>query len=129
MPRRRPRCSPSSTTRTGWTRPRRRRCRSVPAVSAPGAWLAEARRPPLPPPPRRLQAERVALLFAARDGEAYGFDVPDLPTVVLGGVAGAAAHAGLSARAGGPVDLAVCDRLVAGTGGNPLALGELAGAL
>jgi len=99
------------------------------AVVDDAHWLDEASAAALPLAARRLQAERVALLFAARDGEAYGFDVPDLSTVVLGGVAGAAAHALLSARAGGPVDPAVCDRLVAGTGGNPLALGELAGAL
>ena len=42
---------------------------------------------------RRLQAERVALLFAARDGDARRFDAPDLPTVVLGGVTGADADA------------------------------------
>jgi DNA-binding CsgD family transcriptional regulator len=77
---------------------------------------------------RRLQAERVALLFAARDGDARRFDAGDLPTVVLGGVTGEDADALLSAR-GGDVDPAVRDQLVAGTAGNPLALVELAGVL
>src|SRR4051794_41515301 len=57
------------------------------------------------------------------------FDAPDLPTVVLGGVIGADADALLSPHAGGDIDPAVRDRLVVGTGGNPLALVELAGAL
>ncbi len=99
------------------------------AVVDDAHWLDEASAAALLFAARRLQAERVALLFAARDGDAYGFDVPDLPTVVLGGVAGAAADTLLAARAGGPVDPDVRDRLVAATGGNPLALGELAGAL
>ncbi len=99
------------------------------AVVDDAHWLDEASAAALLFAARRLQDEPVALLFAARDGEAYGFDVPDLPTVVLGGVAGAAADTLLAARAGGPVDPAVRDQLVAATGGNPLALGELAGAL
>ncbi len=92
-------------------------------------WLDDASAAALLFAARRLHAERVALLFAARDGEAYGFDVPDLPTVVLGGVAGEAADTLLAHRSGGAVDAAVRDRLVAATGGNPLALGELAGVL
>ena len=78
---------------------------------------------------RRLQADGVALLFAARDGGAHGFEVPELPTMVLCGVTGADAAQLLSDRAGGPVDPVVRDRLVAATAGNPLALGELAAAL
>src|SRR3954470_5156601 len=78
---------------------------------------------------RRLQAERIALLFAARDGDARRFDAGDLPTVVLDGVTGEDADALLSARADGAIDPVVRDRLVETTGGNPLALGELAGAL
>ncbi|MGY1631039.1 AAA family ATPase [Geodermatophilus sp. SYSU D01186] len=99
------------------------------AVVDDAHWLDDASAAALLFVARRLQAERVALLFAARDGEPYGFDVPDLPTAVLGGVTGADAHTLLAARAGGTVDPAVRDRLVAATGGNPLALGELAAAL
>ncbi|MGW5460345.1 AAA family ATPase [Streptomyces sp. NPDC003996] len=92
-------------------------------------WLDEASAAALLFAARRLQAERVALLFAARDGDARRFDAGDLPTIVLGGVTGADADAMLSARAGTDIDPAVCDQLVAGTGGNPLALVELAGVL
>ena len=99
------------------------------AVVDDAHWLDDASAAALLFAARRLQAERVALLFAARDGEALGFDAPDLPTVVLGGVTGEAADALLTARAGGAVDPAVRNRLVAATGGNPLALGELATAL
>ncbi|MEX5721863.1 AAA family ATPase, partial [Geodermatophilus maliterrae] len=99
------------------------------AVVDDAHWLDDASAAALLFVARRLRAERVALLFAARDGEAHGFDAPDLPAVVLGGVTGAAAGALLSSRAGRGVDPAVRDRLVAATGGNPLALGELAAAL
>ncbi|SCG65555.1 AAA family ATPase [Micromonospora inositola] len=92
-------------------------------------WLDDASAAALLFAARRLQAERVALLCAARDGDARRFDAGDLPTVVLGGVTGADADALLSARAGIDIDPAVCDQLVAGTGGNPLALAELAGVL
>ncbi|MGY1786920.1 ATP-binding protein [Geodermatophilus sp. SYSU D00698] len=99
------------------------------AVVDDAHWLDDASAAALLFVARRLQAERVAVLFAARDGDARRFDAPDLPTVVLGGMAGADAEAVLSARAGATVDPAVRDRLVAATGGNPLALVELAGVL
>ena len=99
------------------------------AVVDDAHWLDDASAAALLFVARRLQAERVALLFAARDGEAHGFDAPDLPAVVLGGVAGDAADALLATRTGGEVDPAVRDQVVAATGGNPLALVELAGVL
>ncbi|WP_460820560.1 AAA family ATPase, partial [Nocardioides ungokensis] len=92
-------------------------------------WLDDASAAALLFVARRLQAERVALLFAARDDEAYDFEAADLPTAVLTGVGGDAAEALLAARAGGAVDPGVRDALVAATDGNPLALVELAGVL
>ena len=99
------------------------------AVVDDAHWLDDASAAALLFVARRLQAERVALLFAVRDGEARTFDAPDLPGIVLGGVSGQAATALLRQRAAGMVDPAVCDRLVDATGGNPLALIELAGVL
>ncbi|WP_164704508.1 ATP-binding protein [Blastococcus litoris] len=101
----------------------------VVAVVDDAHWLDDASTAALLFVARRLQDERIALLFAARDGDARRFDTPDLPAVVLGGVSGEAASTILSARSGAEVDPEVRDRLVASTGGNPLALGELAGAL
>src|SRR4051794_33245668 len=98
------------------------------AVVDDAHWLDDASAAALLFAARRLQAERVALLFAARDGDARRFEAPDLPTVVLGGVTGADADALLAVHGGG-VDPGVRHQLVAGTGGNPLALVELAGAL
>ncbi|MFJ6563136.1 AAA family ATPase [Streptomyces sp. NPDC091412] len=92
-------------------------------------WLDDASAAALLFAARRLQAERVALLFAARDGDAREFDAGDLPTIVLDGVTGADAHALLSEHTGTDIDPAARDQLVAGTGGNPLALVELAGVL
>ncbi len=92
-------------------------------------WLDEASAAAMLFVARRLQAERVAILFAVRDGGPYRFDADDLPGLVLGGLSGAAADEVLAAVTGGPVDPGVRDRLIAATGGNPLALGELAGAL
>jgi hypothetical protein len=92
-------------------------------------WLDDASAAALSFVARRLQAERIALLFAARDGGAYDSWAPELPALVLSGVSGETASALLSARAGGVVDPEVRDRLVVATGGNPLALGELAEAL
>ncbi|MGY1699443.1 AAA family ATPase, partial [Geodermatophilus sp. SYSU D00766] len=103
--------------------------RPVLAVVDDAHWLDDASAAALLFVARRLQVERVAVLFAARDGDTRRFDAPDLPTVVLGGVTGADADAVLRARAGGAVDPGVRDRLVTATGGNPLALVELAAVL
>ncbi|HEY5878366.1 MAG TPA: AAA family ATPase [Nakamurella sp.] len=92
-------------------------------------WLDEASSAALMFVARRLQAERVVILFGVRDGESTRFDADDLPTLVLGGLSGDAAGALLADLSGGPDDAAVRDRLVAATGGNPLALGELAAVL
>ena len=78
---------------------------------------------------RRLQAERVALLFAAREGDIHCFDSGDLPSVTVGDLDVAGAGALLSSQAGVTVPPDVLERLVAGTGGNPLALVELVVAL
>src|SRR5262245_24169144 len=88
-------------------------------------WLDDASAAALLFVARRLQAERVALLFAARDGHASGFDAGELPCLTLGGLTGEAAGQLLRSHAPGDVDAAVRDQLVAATGGNPLALGEL----
>jgi DNA-binding CsgD family transcriptional regulator len=78
---------------------------------------------------RRLPTERIALLLAARDGEASDLEGAGLPVITLGGMAGEAAGALLSARSGADIDPAVRDQLVRSTGGNPLALVELASGL
>ena len=59
-----------STTRTGWTTPPPPRCFSWPAGS---------------------KAERVAMLFAARDGDVRALRRGELPELVLGGIDAAAA--------------------------------------
>jgi DNA-binding CsgD family transcriptional regulator len=76
---------------------------------------------------RRLQADPIALVVAARDGDARRFEAPGLPELVLGGLAAADAAALLDGAASLPA--AVRDRLVDATGGNPLALLELPAAL
>jgi DNA-binding CsgD family transcriptional regulator len=101
----------------------------VVAVVDDAHWLDDASAAALLFVARRLQTERVALLFAARDGSERRFDAEGVPDIVLGGVAGEAADTLLRARAPSGVEPAVREQLVAATGGNPLALVELAGAL
>jgi DNA-binding CsgD family transcriptional regulator len=101
----------------------------VVAVVDDAQWLDDASAAALLFAARRLDAERVALLFAVRDGDVRGFEAPDLPSLTLGGVSGEDADALLAARTGGAVDPGVRDQLVAATGGNPLALVELSAAL
>ena len=103
--------------------------RPVLVIADDAHWLDEASAAALLFVARRLQAERVALLFAARDGVASAFDAGELPCLTLGGLSGEAAGQLLRRHAPGDVDAAVRDRLVTATGGNPLALGELSGVL
>jgi DNA-binding CsgD family transcriptional regulator len=73
---------------------------------------------------RRLLAERVALVCAARTGS--GDDVlAGLPALPIRGLGDSDARALLLANVHGPLDAAVCDQLVAESHGNPLALLEL----
>jgi DNA-binding CsgD family transcriptional regulator len=71
---------------------------------------------------RRLVAESVGLVFAARvpSGELAG-----LPELVVEGLGEADARALLEAALTGPLDARVRDRIVAEASGNPLALVEL----
>jgi DNA-binding CsgD family transcriptional regulator len=74
---------------------------------------------------RRLGAEAVAVLFAAREGERRTFMAPGLPETRLVGLEVDSALALLSERLDGEVSLAVAERLCSAVAGNPLALLEL----
>ena len=71
---------------------------------------------------RRLVAESVGLVFAAR---VPGEELAGLPELVVEGLQEPDARALLEAVLTGPLDARVRDRMVAETGGNPLALVEL----
>ncbi len=73
---------------------------------------------------RRLEAEGIVVLFAAREGEPTSFDAPGLPTLHLAGLAREAAGE-LLLRAGYGLSSDVADQLVTLTRGNPLALLQL----
>jgi len=76
---------------------------------------------------RRLQAEPLALLMAARDGRLDAF--AGLPELRIEGVSGPAADALLAASGGLQLPAEVRARLVEVTHGNPLALMEMPRAL
>lgn len=89
-------------------------------------WLDEASAQVLAFVARRLAAERIALVLAARDhsdGDALAF--AGLPELRLGGLDESDARALLSGAIRTPLDDRVCDRIVAESRGNPLALLEL----
>jgi DNA-binding CsgD family transcriptional regulator len=71
---------------------------------------------------RRLLAEPVALLFAAREP---GEELRGLPELLVGGLRDSDARELLSSVIRGPLDERVRDRIIAETRGNPLALLEL----
>src|SRR4051794_35676840 len=73
---------------------------------------------------RRLGAESVALVFALRD-PADEQSFAGLPQLELGGLGPADAQELLATAIPGPLDERVRDRILAETGGNPLALLEL----
>jgi DNA-binding CsgD family transcriptional regulator len=73
---------------------------------------------------RRLLAEPVALIFAAREpGDHY--ELAGLPGLAVTGLGDADARAVLASAVGGRLDARVADLIVAETRGNPLALLEL----
>src|SRR5690242_455162 len=77
---------------------------------------------------RRLRAERLAIVFAAREGEAVRFEAAGLAELTLTGLAEEPAAMVLTSQ-GNRAPPAVRDRLLAEAAGNPLALMELAGGL
>jgi DNA-binding CsgD family transcriptional regulator len=73
---------------------------------------------------RRLLAERIAVVCAARTGA--GDDVlAGLPELAIGGLGDSEARALLLANVPGPLDARVCDQIITESRGNPLALLEL----
>ncbi len=99
------------------------------AVVDDAHWLDDASAAALLFVARRVQAERIALLFAAREGDMRRFDSGDLPVLTVAGLGEGDAIALLAERAGTAVPVDVVAALVARTGGNPLALTELPSAL
>jgi hypothetical protein len=77
---------------------------------------------------RRLRAERLAILFGAREGELSRFEAAGLAELTLLGLDQESAAAVLAARAHDAAP-SVRERLLSEAGGNPLALVELAGGL
>src|SRR5262249_21820855 len=73
---------------------------------------------------RRLLAERVALVCAARTGIGDNF-LAGLPELPIHGLGESDARALLLENVHGPLDAAVCDQIVTESHGNPLALLEL----
>ncbi|HMD91083.1 MAG TPA: AAA family ATPase, partial [Trebonia sp.] len=75
---------------------------------------------------RRLYAEQVVMLFAVREPADPVSALAGLPELVVGGLDDQAALELLAALAPGRLSPAVGARIFAGTGGNPLALVEVA---
>src|SRR5215467_3482815 len=85
-------------------------------------WLDQASAQVLAFVARRLGAESVGLVFAAR---VPGSELAGLPELVVRGLPEAEARTLLDSALAGPIDRRVRDQIVAETGGNPLALLEL----
>jgi DNA-binding CsgD family transcriptional regulator len=88
-------------------------------------WLDDASASALEFVARRVDADRIALLFAARDGEVRRFSAPGLPELRVDGLDAGAGGQLLAERVGAPIPAEVLSRLMEATGGNPLALVEL----
>ncbi len=87
-------------------------------------WLDQASAQALAFTARRLDAESVALLFGTRDRAGEG-GLAGLPGLAVAGLSGPDARALLASVIPGRLDERVRDRIIAESGGNPLALLEL----
>lgn len=103
--------------------------RPVLAVVDDAHWLDAASVDALLFAVRRLDADRVAVVFAVRDGMTTAFAPDGVPTLRVGRLDAASALALLRGTAAASVAHDVADRLVSECEGNPLALVELAAAL
>jgi DNA-binding CsgD family transcriptional regulator len=88
-------------------------------------WLDDASADALVFVARRIEAEGIVLLFAAREGEVREFDAHELAELRLAGLDADAAAALLDRHAGIALLPETRARLVEATGGHPLALLEL----
>ena len=88
-------------------------------------WLDSASTDALLFATRRLEADPVAMMFAARDTDSRTFAPDGVPTLRLDGLGAASVRALLAENAPVVVAAEVSDRLLTETGGNPLALVEL----
>jgi DNA-binding CsgD family transcriptional regulator len=88
-------------------------------------WLDRASADALVFAARRLDAEGVAIIFAAWDQEAAPFLATGLPELRLEGLDAASAAALLTGHGGANLPLGIRDRILADAHGNPLALIEL----
>jgi DNA-binding CsgD family transcriptional regulator len=75
---------------------------------------------------RRLLADRVGMLFAIRETTEPDARLQALPGVEVAGLPEPDAYELLKMSISGPIDVAVAQRIIAETGGNPLALIEAA---
>ena len=78
---------------------------------------------------RRVEAESAALVFAGRDGPSMQAAMAGIPTLRLPGLDPDDAIRLLMSSLPEPIDLAAAAQVAAATGGNPLALIDLAGDL
>ncbi|HET6174036.1 MAG TPA: AAA family ATPase [Gaiellales bacterium] len=99
------------------------------AIVDDAQWLDGGSRDALLFVARRLAGEGVALLFAARDGGERSFEAPGVPRLVLTGLSEDATLELIEHWSEAAPSASVAARIVAATGGNPLALTELAATL
>jgi DNA-binding CsgD family transcriptional regulator len=92
-------------------------------------WLDTASAEALQFAARRLLAEPICVLFAARDDGAHTFSPTDIELMRIEGLAVDAVGALLKESIGRPVSDRIVEVLTSRTGGNPLALVELPGQL
>jgi tetratricopeptide (TPR) repeat protein len=92
-------------------------------------WLDPASQEALVFATKRLQADRAALLFGARDGEERPFEAPGVESISLTGLQREAATQLLGRADSTALAPEVAERLYEATHGNPLALMELPGLL
>lgn len=78
---------------------------------------------------RRLDADRVVLLFSVRDGLEMSFPHPGVPSLLIGELDEASARAVVEDHTGAGKDSVATDRVLRQAGGNALALVELSAAL
>jgi DNA-binding CsgD family transcriptional regulator len=92
-------------------------------------WLDDASADALVFVARRLEAEGIVMLFAAREGETRRFEPRGISELRLAGLDPAAAGSLIDQHAGVTLSREIRERLITETEGNPLALIELASTL